>query len=107
MDMLQANPDIPFFVMGEARNNPEILSNAMPHKDFLKNSVFIKQLKEKKPDQDPYQFLLSMLAITIFPFLMRPVFQKITDMEDVKFKQMMNERRKLVPVWCKAILKVK
>ena len=107
VDMLQANPDIPFFVMGEARNNPAILSNAMPRKDFLKNSVFIKQLKEKKPDQDPYQFLLNMLAMVIFPFLMRPVFQKITDMEDAKFKQMMNERRKLVPVWCKALLKIK
>src|ERR1700710_2941246 len=107
VDMLQTNPDIPFFVMGEARNNPAILSNAMPRKDFLKNSVFIKQLKEKKPDQDPYQFLLNMLAMVIFPFLMRPVFQKITDMEDAKFKQMMNERRKLVPVWCKALLKIK
>jgi hypothetical protein len=51
--------------------------------------------------------LLNMLSMIIFPFLMRPVFQRITDIEDAKFKQMMNERRKLVPVWCKAILKTK
>jgi AcrR family transcriptional regulator len=107
IDMLQDNPDIPFFVVGEVRNNPEIVSNAMPRKDFMRNSVFIKQLKERKPDQDPYQFLLSMLGMIIFPFLLKPVFQKITDTEDPKFKLMMNARRELIPAWCKAILKMK
>lgn len=107
IDMLQDNPDIPFFVMGEIRNNPEIVANAMPRKDFMRNSFFIKQLKERKPDQDPYQFLLTMLGMIIFPFLMKPVFQKITDTEDPKFKQMMKTRRELIPVWCKAILKSK
>ncbi len=107
IDMLQDNPDIPFFIMGEARNNPAILANAMPRKDFLRNSIFIKQLKERKPDQDPYQFLLSMLGMIIFPFLLKPVFQKITDTEDPKFKQMMKARRELIPAWCRAILKLK
>ena len=107
IDLIQANPDMPFFILGESRNNPEIVMNAMPRKDFLKNSFFIKQLKEKKPDQDPYQFMLSMLGLTIFPFLMKPVFQKITDIKDAKFKQMMTDRKKLISVWCNAILKIK
>jgi AcrR family transcriptional regulator len=107
IDMLQDNPDIPFFIMGEARNNPAIVANAMPRKDFLKNSFFIKQLKERKPDQDPYQFLLTMLGMIIFPFLMKPVFQKITDTEDPKFKLMMKARKELIPAWCRTILKGK
>jgi AcrR family transcriptional regulator len=107
IDLIQDNPDMPFFILGESRNNPEIVMNAMPRKDFLKNSFFIKQLKEKKPDQDPYQFLLSMLGMTIFPFLMKPVFQKITDIKDAKFKQMMTDRKKLISVWCNAILNIK
>ena len=107
IDLIQANPDMPFFILGESRNNPEIIKNAMPRKDFMKNSFFIKQLKEKKPGQDPYQFLLSLLGMTIFPFLMKPVFQKLTDIEDAKYKQMMTDRKKLISVWCKAILKIK
>jgi AcrR family transcriptional regulator len=107
IDLIQDNPDMPFFILGESRNNPEIVMNAMPNKDFLKNSFFIKQLKEKKPDQDPYQFLLSMLGMTIFPFLMKPVFQKITDIKDAKFKLMMTDRKKLISVWCNAILNIK
>jgi AcrR family transcriptional regulator len=107
IDMIQANPDMPFFILGESRNNPEIVMNAMPRKDFLKNSLFIRQLKEKKPDLDPYQFLLSMLGMTIFPFLMKPVFQKLTDIKDAKFKQMMTDRKNLISVWCKEILNIK
>ncbi len=106
-DMLLENPDIPFFILGESRNNPAIVLNAMPKKDFLKNSVFIKQLREKKPDQDPLQFLLSMLGMTIFPFLMKPVFMRITELDEMKHRQMMLDRKKLLPVWCKALLKVK
>ena len=107
IDMLLDNPDIPFFILGESRNNPAIVLNAMPKKDFLKNSVFIQQLREKKPGQDPYQFLLTMLGMTIFPFLMKPVFQKITETDESRHRQMMMDRKKLITVWCKAILKVK
>jgi AcrR family transcriptional regulator len=106
-ELLLDNPDIPFFVLGEARNNPEVISNAMPQKDFIKNSFFIKQVHERKPDQDPYQFLLSMLGMIIFPFIMRPVFQRLTQTDDAKTMKMLVERRALIPVWCKALLKVK
>lgn len=104
-ELLLDNPDIPFFILGEARNNPEIISNAMPQNDFIKNSYFIKQVHEKKPDQDPYQFLLSMLGMIIFPFIMRPVFQRLTHSDDKKTMNMLLERRALIPVWCKALLK--
>jgi AcrR family transcriptional regulator len=107
IDLLLANPDIPFFILGEARNNPEIVTGAMPRKDFLKHSFFIRQLKEKKPEQDPYQFLLSLLGMTIFPFLMKPVFQKVTDTDDARYNQMMADRKKLIVHWCKTILKAK
>jgi AcrR family transcriptional regulator len=103
--LLMENPDLPYFIVGEARNNPELLLNAMQKKDFLKKSVFIRQLAEKKPGQDPYQFLLSILGMIIFPFLMKPIFQTLTDMADAKYKQMMLQREKLIPVWCKAMLK--
>jgi hypothetical protein len=106
-ELLMDNPDIPFFILGEARNNPEIISNAMPDKDLIKNSYFIKQVQQKKPDQDPYQFLLSMLGMIIFPFVMRPVFQRLTNSDNAKTFKMLLERRALIPIWCKALLKVK
>ena len=107
LDLLMVNPDLPFFILNEIRNNPDLIVNVVKRKDFLKNSVFLKQLKDQRPDADPLQFLLSLLGMCIFPFVMKPGFQKITDTNDHKFFQMMEERKKLIPVWSKAILKAK
>jgi hypothetical protein len=43
----------------------------------------------------------------IFPFIMRPAFQKLSDTDELQFRRMMNERVKLIPKWAKAILKTK
>src|SRR5450432_75976 len=103
--LLMENPDLPYFILGEARNNPELMLNAMPKKDFLKKSAFIRQLANKKTGQDPYQFLLSILGMIIFPFLMKPIFKTLTNTNDAKFKQMLIQRVKLIPNWCKAMLR--
>jgi len=105
--MLLVNPDLPYFILGEVRSNPGIIASAMPNKDFLKNSLFVREIREKRPDLDPYQFFLSLLGMTIFPFIMRPVFQKITFTDDARMKQMLIERKKLIPLWSRAMLKAK
>jgi AcrR family transcriptional regulator len=107
IDLILANPDLPFFVMSEARNNPEIINKVAQKKDFLKNSVFIRQIKEKKPDLNPYHLLINLLGMCVFPFIMKPILQQISDIGEPAFKQMMTERKTLIPVWTKAILKSK
>jgi AcrR family transcriptional regulator len=107
IDLLMANPDLPFFILGEIRNNPDLIVHIARKKDFLKNSVFIRQVRERKPELDPYQFLLSLMGMCIFPFVMKPGFQRLADIDDPKFKQMMGERKTLIPIWLKAILKAK
>jgi AcrR family transcriptional regulator len=107
IDTLLANPDLPFFVLGEIRNNPDLILNLAKKKDFLKNSVLIRQIREKNPDQEPYQFFLNVLSLCIFPFISRPLFQRLTDIDDQKFRTMMIGRKKLIPAWLKAIAKTK
>jgi AcrR family transcriptional regulator len=107
IDLILANPDLPFFILGEARNNPELIFKVAQRKDFLMNSVFMKQIREKKPELDPLQFLISLLGMCVFPFVMKPVLISMTHMAEPAFKQMMLERKILVPVWLKAILKTK
>jgi AcrR family transcriptional regulator len=107
IDLIIANPDLPFFVLTEGRNNPEFIFKVAQRKDFLKNSVLIKQISEKNPALNPLHFLISLLGMCIFPFVMKPVLQKMTGMEEVAFKQMMVERKVLIPVWIKAMLKAK
>jgi AcrR family transcriptional regulator len=107
IDLILANPDLPSFILSEAKNNPDLIFKIAQRKDFLINSVFIKQIKEKKPELNPLHFLVSLLGMCVFPFVMKPLLQKMTNMEEMAFKQMMMERKALVPVWTKAMLKAK
>jgi AcrR family transcriptional regulator len=107
IDLILANPDLPFFILSEARNNPGLIFKVAQRKNFLLNSVFIKQIKEKRPDINPLHFMVSLLGMCVFPFVMKPLLQKMTNMEEAAFKKLIMERKALIPVWVKAMLKAK
>lgn len=107
IDLVLNNPELPLFVLSELRNNPEHFISITQKTDFLTNSEFIRQMQKRRPDIHPLQFLISLLSMCVFPFLMKPVLQKVTNMKDKAFTEMMLERKKLIPVWIKAMLKAK
>jgi len=107
VDLLLENPELPLFVLSELRNSPGQFAKIAQKSDFLNESVFIKQIEKKRPDVPPFQFFVSFLGMCLFPFLMRPVLQKMTNMKDKAFTQMMLDRKELIPLWTKAILKAK
>jgi len=107
IDLLTTNADLPLFILSEVRNNPEIFIKIVQKKNFLRESVLVKQLQEKRPGINPLQFLISLLAMCIFPFVMKPVLQKMADLTETDFHAMMLERKTLIPVWTKAMLKAK
>lgn len=98
INMLIDHPELPIFVLSEIRNNPEQFSHKMQVKAILTQSIFIKQLREKKPDINPLHFLMNLLGMTIFPFIGKPVLQTAIGNED-DFNTLMEERKKLIPKW--------
>jgi len=107
IDLLTANADLPLFILSEVRNNPEIFIKIAQRKNFLQESVLVKQLQGKRADINPLQFLMSLLAMCIFPFVMKPVLQRMADVAENDFQRMMLERKMLIPAWTKAMLKAK
>jgi len=105
--LLTTNPDLPLFILSEVRHNPEIFIKIAQNKTFLQDSFFVKQIHKKRPDCNPLQFLVSLLAMCVFPFVMKPVLQKMTDINEADFHKMMLARKTLIPVWTKAMLKAK
>lgn len=102
------NPDVPLFIMNEARNNPKNL----PLQFNLMDSYFMKQfMKEIKKGRikkmPPGHLVINILGLTIFPFAARPMMQKIRNINDEEFFALMLERKKLVPDWIKAMLEAK
>ncbi|MCC6289448.1 MAG: TetR/AcrR family transcriptional regulator [Chitinophagaceae bacterium] len=106
IDMLLQNPDMPIFVLSEIRNNNGLFKKIQVGK-ILQSSHFVRQLKEKQPGVQPLHFIASMLGMIIFPFVSKPVFKSAGVLNEHGFATMMEERKKLLPKWIKAMLGTK
>lgn len=104
IDTLLANPDIPLFVLGEIRNNPDKFANLVKTKTNLTDSVLFKQLAERRPDVDPLHFILNMLGLVVFPFIGKPLIQLITGIKPEQAVTLMTARKKLIKTWFVAML---
>jgi len=107
IDLLRENPDLPLFVLSEIRTNPQRFSEQLRVGPLLQNSALVKQLKEKRPDLNPLHFVITLLGMTVFPFIMKPVVFDALPNNAKVFDTQVQERKKLIPAWIKAILKAK
>lgn len=100
IDLLIDNADLPIFILSEIRANPERFKDRLQVQHILKNSSLVRQIQEKRPDVEPVHFIVSLLGMTIFPFIAKPILFSDT----TRFNTLMEERKKLVAKWAKAIL---
>ncbi len=104
IDMLVDNPDLPLLVFNEIKNHPNDFGAKMQLKPMLLQSSFFTQIRERNNKVDPFQFLLSILGLIVFPFIARPVISGVADISKSEFTELMIERKKLIPYWVKVML---
>ena len=106
IDMLLEHPDLPIFVLSELREHPDRIQRKIPIATFLEQTNFFLQIRERKPDINPIHFMLNILGMTVFPFAAKPIFGSMESVQKTGFNNMMEERRKLIPSWVRAMLAV-
>jgi AcrR family transcriptional regulator len=105
IDALQANPDLPLFVFSEIQAGASgLLKKAGITSDFIIKSSFMQQLSEELKVKNPLQIILNILALVIFPFLAKPLWIQLTDVNEEEFAAFIEERRTLIPGWIKLII---
>lgn len=110
IDFIIKEPDVPIFMFNEIRNNTKGLLNNISIKHIIVKSVFIKQYEKsvaqgKIKESNPLHFLMNLLGLVIFPFIGKPLLQEIGGLNDVQYNKLMHDRKNLIPIWIKAILK--
>ena len=105
-NMLLEHPDLPLFILGEVRTNPEVFANKLPIGKALE-SHFIKQIQERRPDLHPFHFLMNLLGLTVFPFILKPLLMTTGALNEKTFNAKIGERIDLIPKWMNAMLKSK
>ena len=107
VEVLLESPDLPIFVLNEIRKQNTTIVKDIPFDKVVFQSSFMNQLKEKRNDINPAHFLISILGMTVFPFVAKPMmlFSGLSD--EASFSLLMEERKKLIPIWAKAMLESK
>ncbi len=104
INQLNQNPDLPIFVLSEIRNNPAQFKSRIPIDTLIADASFFTQLRERRPDVHPVQFLINILGMSVFAFVAKPVFLAANVVDEAAFQAMMEERKRLIPVWVEAML---
>ncbi|MFT3982178.1 MAG: TetR family transcriptional regulator [Ferruginibacter sp.] len=109
IDLLSNEPEIPTFVIGELRSNPQLLLDRLPSRTLIFESVFLQQFQEaiiqgKIEPINPVHFIMNMVSMIIFPFMTKPVLKHVVGANDAEFNALMQERKKLIPIWIKRML---
>ncbi|GAA4468343.1 TetR/AcrR family transcriptional regulator [Nemorincola caseinilytica] len=108
IDFITKEPEIPLFIMSEIRNDPDKFLERLPVANLIKNSVLIKQHQlavEKGELNEPnvLHFIINMMSLVMFPFIANPMLKKIGNLDDSSFNTLMQNRKKLIPSWIKAM----
>lgn len=108
IDMLKANPDLPFFIMNQMRSDSSKLLSVREkmttvREGFIKNMG--KNMKGGKATRaNITHFMMNYMGLVIFPFIARPMLMKVNGLTKKDFDDLMEERKKIIPVWLSAIM---
>lgn len=110
VDMLSSNPNLPIFILSEIQANPEkFTQNIGLSRSFITDSFLYKQGEEyleQHPEinMNPINIPVNILAMTLFPFVAKPLIKNLGSVDEAGFSEFIEERRKLIPIWIKSIL---
>ncbi len=101
INLIQANPYVPQFIISEINRDPKVLKTLMfesgiePQKilDLLLNGVHSGNLSKL----DPRHIVISLLGMLVFPFVARPLLQMVYFNDDREaYDRFLNERKEVV-----------
>lgn len=95
------HPELPLFVISELATNPERLTQLVTRTEIATQEViriFNNQVKgEVKKGTikniDGIQLLINILALTIYPFIARPIIKTLMQLDDAAFQKLMLKRK--------------
>ena len=101
IDLIQANPYVPQFIISEINRDPKVLKNLMFESGIEPQKILDLLLHEVHSDNlsklDPLHIVISLLGMLVFPFVARPLLQMVyfNDNQEA-YNQFLHERKEVV-----------
>lgn len=110
IDTVRQSPFMPGYIISELHHHPERLTELMSQATGAQPQVVARaflrrldaQIKERveagtmRPIAAE-QFLVNLLGLAVFPFIARPLLNRVIGMDDAAFEQLLDERRRDLP----------
>lgn len=102
LDLVIKSPFIPQFLFSEINRNPEDFFGKMEQLSNKPNPrPILMQFKQAMDEglirkEEPLQFMMNMFSMIVFPFIGKPMFQKMFSITDAEFYKMMENRKKII-----------
>lgn len=108
IDNVLENPDFVFFTVSEVMSGSLVNLGMVTRMKSLEKSHFAGQLKalytDGKISFHPVNLFWNVSGMIFFPFLTRPRMLESGYFNSAEFISLMQERKKLIPVWMRQII---
>lgn len=99
LEFLQKNPYLPAFVAYEINYHPERLEAFLgtvdkPDMRKLRDQLDARAAEGTMRPIRPEQFLVNLLALCVFPFIVRPMLRAMLGLDDEHFRAFIEERKR-------------
>lgn len=105
--MLQANPYLPLFIISTI-NNPSQIDFIEKLPILIQKKLIQKYIDDKAQglvnEVDPLQFVVSVMAMCLFPFMAMPIIKKAGGLSDIAFEKFLEKRIEELKKYTTAII---
>lgn len=110
IDLNISNKNFTFFIIDNIQRGGLSLPLINSFNQQAKESFFFKQFgayakTNKIAPINPLHLLMNILGLTAFPFLVKPMFEDGIGVSQRTMDEIMEERKRLIPVWIKQMLR--
>lgn len=107
-DVIAEKPELPNFILSEVHGNHEFLLDHFGIKESLSKSDMMAQFFGLGFSQEEIaNIVVNLLGYIIFPYISRPMYTVIFNMDEDAFSRFINNRRKQIPEWIDSLLQKK
>lgn len=99
-DMLSENTFLPLFIVNEVHKNPQKFMEQTGFLEVVRPTmlIFVENLQQeidagRVKAVAPMHLLMNVMSMCIFSFLGKPMFQMITDMDEMQYQLFLRQRR--------------
>lgn len=112
LTFLQSNMYIPGFMLNELSQNPQRLKDFFADNKIKPPEKFLQEINDAVNSGliipiEPRTLVLNILSLCIFPIVAKPIIETVFNLNEEKYSQMIEERKKQIAQFVINAIKIK